>query len=70
MPRNSIKSGTLLNRHGIRSLVIMLQEAVRPSRRTEGVEYVIRDVVAKAEEVRRTGKKIMNLNIGNPVKYG
>ena len=34
------------------------------------MEYAIRDVVAKAEEVRRTGKRIMNLNIGDPVKYG
>lgn len=48
----------------------MLQEAVRPSRRAEGVEYAIRDVVAKAEEVRRTGKRIIPLNIGDPVKYG
>ncbi len=48
----------------------MLQEAVRPSRRAEGVEYAIRDVIAKAEEVRRTGKRIIPLNIGDPVKYG
>jgi aspartate/methionine/tyrosine aminotransferase len=47
----------------------MLQEAVRPSRRAAGVEYAIRDVVVKAEEVRRTGKKILHLNIGDPVKY-
>jgi tyrosine/nicotianamine family aminotransferase len=48
----------------------MLQEAVRCSRRAEGVEYAIRDVIVKAEEVRRTGKRIINLNIGDPVKYG
>jgi len=48
----------------------MLQEALRPSRRAEGVEYAIRDVIAKAEEVRRTGKRIIHLNIGDPVKYG
>jgi tyrosine/nicotianamine family aminotransferase len=48
----------------------MLQEAVRPSRRAEGVEYAIRDVIAKAEEVRRSGKRIIYLNIGDPVKYG
>jgi len=48
----------------------MLQEAIRPSRRAEGVEYAIRDVIAKAEEVRRNGKKIIYLNIGDPVKYG
>jgi len=48
----------------------MLQEALRPSRRAEGVEYAIRDVIAKAEEVARSGKRIIHLNIGDPVKYG
>jgi len=48
----------------------MLQEAFRPSRRAEGVEYAIRDVIAKAEEVARSGKRIIHLNIGDPVKYG
>jgi len=48
----------------------MLQEAFRPSVRAEGVEYAIRDVAAKAEEVRRTGKRIIALNIGDPVFYG
>ena len=48
----------------------MLEEAVRPSTRAEGVEYAIRDVISKAEEVRRRGKKILPLNIGDPVKYG
>ena len=48
----------------------MLQEAVKPSRRAEGVEYAIRDVISKAEEVRRKGKRIIPLNIGDPVKYG
>jgi tyrosine/nicotianamine family aminotransferase len=48
----------------------MLQEALRSSRRAEGVEYAIRDVITKAEEVKRSGKRIINLNIGDPVKYG
>lgn len=43
---------------------------MRPSRRAEGVEYAIRDVISKAEEVRRKGKRIIHLNIGDPVKYG
>jgi len=47
----------------------MLQESVKPSTRAAGVEYAIRDVVVKAEEVRRTGKKILHLNIGDPAKY-
>jgi alanine-synthesizing transaminase len=40
------------------------------SRRAQGVEYAIRDVMVKAEEVRKSGKKILYLNIGDPVKYG
>ena len=48
----------------------MLQEAAEPSKRAAGVEYAIRDIVVKAEEVARTGKKIINLNIGDPVIYG
>lgn len=48
----------------------MPQEVLGPSRRAEGVKYAIRDVAAKAEEVRRTGKRIIELNIGDPVFYG
>ncbi|MGA8905620.1 MAG: aminotransferase class I/II-fold pyridoxal phosphate-dependent enzyme [Candidatus Bathyarchaeia archaeon] len=47
-----------------------MQEVVRASRRGQAVEYAIRDVMVKADEVRRTGKKILYLNIGDPVKYG
>ncbi len=47
-----------------------MQEVVRASRRGQAVEYAIRDVMVKAEEVRRSGKKIVRLNIGDPVKYG
>ncbi|MGA8856658.1 MAG: aminotransferase class I/II-fold pyridoxal phosphate-dependent enzyme [Candidatus Bathyarchaeia archaeon] len=43
---------------------------MRASRRGQTVEYAIRDIMVKAEEVRRTGKKILYLNIGDPVKYG
>jgi len=48
----------------------VLQEVMRASRRGQAVEYAIRDIMVKAEEVRRTGKKILYLNIGDPVKYG
>ncbi|MGD0177450.1 MAG: aminotransferase class I/II-fold pyridoxal phosphate-dependent enzyme [Candidatus Bathyarchaeia archaeon] len=47
-----------------------MQEVVRASKRGQAVEYAIRDVMVKADEVRRTGKKILYLNIGDPVKYG
>lgn len=43
---------------------------MQASRRGQAVEYAIRDVMVKAEEVRRSGKKIIHLNIGDPVKYG
>ena len=33
------------------------------------MEYAIRDVIAKAEEVKRTGKRIFYLNIGDPVAF-
>ena len=62
---NSIKRGLT-----VRATMTMLQEAFKPSRRAEGVEYAIRDVIAKAEEVKRRGKKIIPLNIGDPVSYG
>lgn len=41
----------------------------RVSRRAHGVEYAIRDIMIKAEEVRRSGKEIVPLNIGDPVKF-
>ena len=33
------------------------------------MEYAIRDVILKAEELRRSGKRILYLNIGDPAKY-
>jgi len=38
--------------------------------RGQGVEYAIRDIMVEAEKVRRSGKKLVYLNIGDPVKYG
>lgn len=40
--------------------------AIRPARRTDGIKYAIRDIVLLAEEVARTGKQLLNLNIGDP----
>ncbi len=39
------------------------------SRRLRDLEYAIRDVSVIANEVRKTGKKVYHLNIGDPVKY-
>ena len=38
--------------------------------RGQSVEYAIRDIMVEAEKVQRTGKKLIQLNIGDPVKYG
>ena len=47
-----------------------LQIVAPASKRARAVEYAIRDVMVKAEELRKAGKKILYLNIGDPVKYG
>ncbi|MGO9643832.1 MAG: aminotransferase class I/II-fold pyridoxal phosphate-dependent enzyme [Candidatus Bathyarchaeia archaeon] len=44
--------------------------SIRASSRVQDVEYAIRDVLVKAEEVHRSGKRILYLNIGDPVRYG
>ncbi len=49
---------------------VALTMATQASKRARGVEYAIRDLMGKAEELRRSGKKILYLNIGDPVKYG
>jgi tyrosine/nicotianamine family aminotransferase len=48
----------------------MLQETFTSSRRTQSLEYAIRDVAAAGEELRRRGKHMIVLNAGDPVKYG
>jgi alanine-synthesizing transaminase len=37
-----------------------------PAKRTENVRYAIRDVVVEADRLKRQGKRILHLNIGNP----
>ncbi len=39
------------------------------SRRVKDLEYAIRDVALVADEVQKSGKEIINLNIGDPAKY-
>lgn len=38
--------------------------------RVRTIEYAIRDVLAQAKQLERKGKKIIYLNIGDPVKFG
>jgi alanine-synthesizing transaminase len=42
---------------------------LKVSDRTSGVEYVIRDIISYARKYESTGKQIIYLNIGDPVKY-
>ncbi len=39
------------------------------SRRVRDIEYAIRDIAVIADQVKKTGKQIFNLNIGDPLKY-
>ena len=43
---------------------------VRPARRTEHIRYAVRDVIALAESVARTGREMLYLNIGDPNLFG
>jgi alanine-synthesizing transaminase len=40
-----------------------------PAARLENVRYAIRDLAVLADEVAKTGKKILPLNIGDPLKF-
>lgn len=42
---------------------------VKVARRALEIEYAIRDVVVKAKELERRGKKVIYLNIGDPCKF-
>lgn len=42
---------------------------IMPSRRTENVTYAVRDIVVLARKTAATGKEMMWLNIGDPLKY-
>jgi len=40
-----------------------------PSKRTENVTYAVRDIVVLAQKVKASGKQMLWLNIGDPLKY-
>lgn len=40
-----------------------------PARRTHGITYAIRDIILLADEVAKTGKEMLFLNIGDPNAY-
>jgi len=50
----------------------LLQNALAeivPSSRLEGVRYAIRDLSVLADEVVKTGKRVLRLNIGDPARF-
>lgn len=42
---------------------------IKPALRTENIEYAVRDIVLVAQEAKRRGKKLLFLNIGDPIQY-
>lgn len=40
-----------------------------PARKTENIRYAIRDIIVLAEEVAKSGKELLYLNIGDPNVY-
>ncbi len=42
---------------------------MKASDRTQGVEYAIRDIISYASDYEKSGKEIIYLNIGDPLKY-
>src|SRR5690606_3094087 len=43
--------------------------SLKVSDRTHGVEYAIRDIATYARKYKESGKEIIYLNIGDPVKF-
>jgi len=42
---------------------------IEPAKRTTGITYAIRDIVVLAEQIAKTGRKMLYLNIGDPNAY-
>ena len=42
---------------------------IKPSDKAKNVKYAIRNIVRFAKEVKKKGKEILYLNIGDPAKY-
>ncbi len=43
---------------------------IPPARRTENVRYAIRNIVTEAAKLEAQGRKVLYLNIGDPLKFG
>lgn len=47
----------------------MLNSYIKPAERTENITYAIRDIIVLADQVAKTGKEMLFLNIGDPNVY-
>ena len=45
-------------------------DPIRTARRVAGIRYAVRDVVVLADELRRAGREMFYLNIGDPNLFG
>jgi len=43
---------------------------IQPARRTENIKYAVRDIILVADQAKAAGKKLLYLNIGDPVPFG
>jgi alanine-synthesizing transaminase len=46
-----------------------INKLIVPANRTHGITYAIRDIIILADEVKKTGKEMLYLNIGDPNAY-
>ncbi len=47
----------------------MIDFKIEPAKKTKNVTYAIRDIIVLAEQVKKTGKEMLYLNIGDPNVY-
>ncbi|MEI7813022.1 MAG: aminotransferase class I/II-fold pyridoxal phosphate-dependent enzyme, partial [Ignavibacteria bacterium] len=44
----------------------MAYQVIKPAQRTENITYAVRDIIVVADEVAKSGKEMLYLNIGDP----
>ena len=64
-----MKDGGNVKRLGQSRQGILAPPEVRPSERSAGVRYAIRDVLLVAEQAKAAGKRLVPLNIGDPLQF-
>jgi alanine-synthesizing transaminase len=66
---NLKNSGLKKEKPGFTPHPSIMPSKIIPSHRTENVTYAVRDIVVLAQKTKETGKEMMWLNIGDPLKY-